>query len=313
MPTQCRVRPCVDIVVPFAGTTEAMTRALGGLCALKRNARDTVTLVDNRPRRDGGPVPDAAGVRVLRAPERQSSYFARNRGAAAGKAEWLLFLDADVEVPPSLVADYFERPVAADVGVLAGGIADEGADDAQQGIAARYAYLRRTLDQSKTLDRDRPYAQTANCAVRRTAFEQVGGFNPDLRSGGDADFCFRAAEAGWRLEPRLTAIVVHRGRRRVVAMLGQIARHGSGVAWLDSRHGGFQRQREGWGELAIWTGRRFASGVRSLIRRDRDQAILDFFDPLTRWAFRLGRLVPNRPVPRMRRLVGAGRGRGSRP
>ena len=49
------------------------------------------------------------------------------------------------------------------------------------------------MSQRNTLTGVRPYAQTAHCAVRRSAFEAVGGFREDIRSGGDADLCFRLA------------------------------------------------------------------------------------------------------------------------
>src|SRR3712207_7575346 len=54
-----------------------------------------------------------------------------------------------------------------------------------------------------TLDGTRwAYAQTANAAVRRTAFDAVGGFEERIRSAGDADLCWRVVAAGWELEAR---------------------------------------------------------------------------------------------------------------
>src|SRR5436190_688694 len=79
-------------------------------------------------------------------------------------------------------------------------------------LAARYAMLSRSMAQVSAGDRW-GYAQTANCAVRRTAFAAAGGFVETARSGADADLCFRLRDAGWTLEERPAAAAIHRSRR----------------------------------------------------------------------------------------------------
>ena len=44
-------------------------------------------------------------------------------------------------------------------------------------------------------------------------------FREDVRSGGDADLCWRLAAAGWELERRTGAAVVHRNRATIGALL----------------------------------------------------------------------------------------------
>src|SRR4051794_4548216 len=74
-------RPAVDVVVPFFGPRASLERLLAGLSGLQLREGDTVTVVDNRP-------PAARPVSgTMQAPERQSSYYARNRGAERGRAE----------------------------------------------------------------------------------------------------------------------------------------------------------------------------------------------------------------------------------
>src|SRR3954447_11218376 len=109
-------RAAVDVVVPFAGEEPELRDLLGRLARLELGAHDTITVVDNRPA--GAPPPDDA--RVVAPPARQSSSYARNRGAARGAAEWLLFIDADVDPPPGLVDDYFADLPGERDGVLAG-------------------------------------------------------------------------------------------------------------------------------------------------------------------------------------------------
>ncbi len=177
-------------------------------------------------------------------------------------------------------------------GLLAGGIRDEAADD---GPVARTVARYSSLDQSHTLDRGRwAYAQTANCAVRRAAFEAVGGFDEGARSGGDADLCFRIVEAGWAIEPRLAASVSHRNRSSLRSLAGQKARHGSGAAWLDRRWPG-ALPRESRRTLAERGARHLRRAAVALARGDRDRARAELVYPVSAWSFELGRLLPNDP------------------
>jgi hypothetical protein len=236
-------RPAVDVVVPYAGDDDGLAAAVRTFAGLARAAGDTLTIVDNGPpkTRDGAP----SSAEVLLATDVPSSYFARNAGAARGTNEWIVFLDADVEPPADLLDAYFASPVGERVAVLAGGVADgEGA-----GAAARHAVQTAAMSQDNTMAGEWAYAQTANAAVRRAAFEAVGGFTATIRSGGDADLCFRLRAAGWEVERREEARVVHRPRSSLFALLRQRARHGSGARWLDERWPGAIPPRRSLGDL----------------------------------------------------------------
>lgn len=265
-------RPSADVVVPFAGSDAALREVHARVAALTLRDGDTARVVDNR----GQPV--------------RSSYYARNAGAAAGSAEWLVFLDADVRFDADLLDRLLGPPPAADVGVIAGGIADEVVEETP---VARALERRRAMDQRVATDRERPFAQTAHCAVRREAFEAIGGFADAVRSGGDADLCFRLAEAGWRLEARHDVVARHEARATLPAVVRQVARHGAGAAWVERRHPGAMPRRlsPGW---AVWTVLRAAGAAAALARRDRDAAWDAALDAVLAWAFEIGRLLPNR-------------------
>jgi cellulose synthase/poly-beta-1,6-N-acetylglucosamine synthase-like glycosyltransferase len=283
-------RPAVDVVVPFAGDAAALRRLLDRLAALRTGPEDSVVAVDNR----GVGI---EGDQVLVAAGERTSYFARNAGAKRGTAEWLLFLDADVDAPADLLDRLFDPLPGTSTAVLAGGVADETPGDGAP-AAVRYAWLKSSMSQSVTLGHGRwPFAQTANCAVRRSAFEAVGGFREGVRSGGDADLCYRLAAAGWELERRESATVVHRNRPTVPRLLAQRFRHGSGAGWLEREHPGSLPRRR-WPGLAAWAARRAVAGAVAAARGDRDAALLGLLDGPAVWAFELGRLVPNRPLRR---------------
>jgi hypothetical protein len=255
---------------------------------------DTLTVVDNR----GRGVEDRD---VVVAAEVRTSYFARNAGARRGHAPWIVFLDADVDAPADLLDRLLGEPIGDRVGVLAGGIRDEPPGPGAS-AAVRYAARRASMSQRTTLVGRGAwaFAQTAHAAVRREAFAAVGGFRDDVRSGGDADLCFRVRAAGWELEERPGAVVVHRSRTTVRRLLANRFRHGSGAGWLEREHPGSMPARR-WPGLAWWALRRAGAGIAAAVRGDRDAAIEGLLDGPAVWAFELGRLVPNRELPRARR------------
>ena len=294
-------RPPVDVIVPFRGEAAALGELRARLAALTVADGDTVTVVDNRPEA-GAPQREEHGVRVLPAPALQTPGHARNRGAEAGSAPWLVFMDADVVAPAGLLDRYFDPPPAERTGLLAGGVRDE-APGAGAGPASRYAHLRSSMSQEMTLQHgDWAFIQTANCACRREAFEQVGGFREEIRAGEDADLCYRLRAAGWELERREQAEAVHRSRSTLRALLAQKACHGAAGAWLDRAYPGSfpARRRPG---LTWWGIRRAVTGLWGALRtRDGDEALVALLDPATTLAYEFGRSLPNeRPLPWRRR------------
>jgi GT2 family glycosyltransferase len=286
-------RPAVDVVVPFRGPAAELTALEARLGALALTGQDTLTIVDNSPGGSAG----GAGPRVLPAPGLQTPGFARNRGAERGRARWIVFLDADVAPEAGLLEAYFDPAPAETTGLLAGGVRDEPPPPGA-GPAVRYSHLRGPMSQEMTLQHGEwAFVQTANCAVRRRAFEQVDGFREGIRAGEDADLTYRLRAAGWGMERRERALGHHRSRATVRALLAQKACHGAAGAWLDRRYPGSFPSRRLPGLL--WWGLRHATaGIAEGAReRRRDVALMAVMDPLSTIAYELGRFLPNhRPL-----------------
>jgi len=94
-----------------------------------------------------------------------------------------------------------------------------------------------------------------NLAVRRAAFEELGGFRPQFETAGDdVDFCWRLLESGWILAFVPGAFVWHRRRTSFLHYLKQQYGYGraeallykvhpdrfnsSGIKWLGGVYGG---------------------------------------------------------------------------
>jgi GT2 family glycosyltransferase len=273
------------VVVPFTGTADQLARLLHELMRLRLSPGDEVIVADNRGdarslQHEHIRVQAAAGIRT--------PGFARNQGATTARGDWLVFIDADTHPRPSLLDDYFDPAPHESAGVLAGAIHDIASSTS---VVGSYSAARGQMSQDTTLRREWPYAQTANCAVRRRAFDQVGGFVERARAGEDADLCFRLQAAGWTIEERPGAVVEHRSRESLGSLLGQLVRHGSGAAWVERRFPGSFPTPSPPG-LA----RRFGHDARTAVRsvRDRRVAQTALLDLVGGMAFELGRLLPNR-------------------
>ena len=230
-------RPVVSVVMPFAGDGSAAAAAIETLLALDLRPGDELILADNSVLPVASTVTTGA-VKVVRAIAERSPAHARNTGAAIAHNDWILFLDSDCLVHHGLLDAYFALPVSDDVGVLAGEVLAAPAGDT---LAARYGAARGFLSQEAHLRHPyRPRAVAANLMVRRSAFEQVGGFYEGVRAGEDTDFSWRIQAAGWRLELRSEASVEHRYRTTLRDLRSQWRGYAAGRAWLARRYEGFE-------------------------------------------------------------------------
>ncbi len=260
-------RPDVSVVMPFAGHAGGAAAALQSLRSLDRGPGDELILVDN-----SGILPPDAGapdVRVVAAAGERSPAHARNVGAGKASRDWILFLDADCRPVGCLLEAYFTASIAPDIGALAGELV---AASGGSSLVARYGAARNFLSPQAHLRHSfMPRAVAANLLVRRSAFEQVGGFYEGIRAAEDTDFTWRLQQAGWRLELADRALVEHQYRTTLRDMRRQWRGYAAGRAWLGRRYEGFTP------EPAVARGlvraRRLLAGGR--LRRQRPRVTSD--------------------------------------
>jgi GT2 family glycosyltransferase len=285
-------RPGVCVIVPFFGSAAEAQEALERLGTLERGAGDRIVLADNTPDAVAAGLPGAPGVEVLVCESKRTAYGARNEAAAAAGQEWLLFLDDDCRPEPDILDRYFEPPPAGRTGLVSGSV---GGLEGQPGFVPGYARSRNHLDQEflATSHVFRPMGVTANLLVRRSAWEEAGGFAELVRSGADGDFCWRVQDLGWNLEHRPGAGAPHVHRASVREAVRKAARDGAANPWLARRWPGYPA-RIGMLRQVV----RAAGGVPVwLLRGKPRRAAYKAFDVLWVLAADLGTLTGNR-IPR---------------
>ncbi|MDY7014498.1 MAG: glycosyltransferase, partial [Cyanobacteriota bacterium] len=174
-------------------------------------------------------------LRALNENQIQSSYAARNTGIEAAKSEFLAFTDADCRPIPQ----WLERLVRSFADARVGLVVGEVAALPGKTWLERHADRQNTLTQKDTLAHPFcPYGQTANLAVRRAVFKEVGLFRPYLTTGGDADLCWRILrETAWQYHFAEDAIVKHRHRVNLKEFRSQWERYGRSNKYLHELHG----------------------------------------------------------------------------
>jgi cellulose synthase/poly-beta-1,6-N-acetylglucosamine synthase-like glycosyltransferase len=185
----------VASVLPAHAQGALLEGCLASLRAQDRPIEDMI-VVDDSP---DGEVGEIEGTRVLRSGGR-GPYAARNLGWRATDADVVLFLDARSRPRPDWarrLTDLFADPSVA----LAG---SEVRIRGGSSIGARLSARHQFFELHKYVDDGffRPYLPTCNLAARRVDLEAVGGFG-EVRSGGDADFCWRVLDREGR---RLTTV-----------------------------------------------------------------------------------------------------------
>lgn len=182
-------RPTFDVVIPAHDAAATVVAAVRSALDQRLPAR-SVTVVADGCRDDTAALADAAGADVVIS-HRGTPGGARNVGAASGTAGWIAFLDADDLWRPGwleAVATVVAR--SPEVGLCYGTV--ETADATGQPIRAPEPrrpsgdLYQRLLDDS--------FITTSAVVVRRSVFEQVGGFDERYHEVEDYDLWLRLAE-----------------------------------------------------------------------------------------------------------------------
>ncbi|MDH3428671.1 MAG: glycosyltransferase [Gammaproteobacteria bacterium] len=157
------------------------------------------------------------------------SYAARNVGIDKSHGEVLAFTDADCVPEPDWIKEGVAALLAGGSECLVGGAVLFHAPESRRATEL-YQYVSGFPQRANVTERG--FAATANLFGHRKHFDRVGLFNTELLSGGDLDWCLRAAQHGIKAAFCEAAIVVTSPRADLFSAIRQARRVAGGRVLL---------------------------------------------------------------------------------
>jgi cellulose synthase/poly-beta-1,6-N-acetylglucosamine synthase-like glycosyltransferase len=197
----------ITFVIPVRNDAARLRRCLE---SIRRNETAfgaiDIVVVDNGSSDGSADVARAAGARVLVVPGVRVAEL-RNRGASLSDVDVLAFVDADHEISADWVEaalHSFDDPSVGAVGALCH-------------PPAEGTWVQRKYDLLRTHSpgiRETEWLGAGNMAVRRAAFDRVGGFDSRLEASEDVALSQSLRQAGYRLSTNERLFSVHFGDPR---------------------------------------------------------------------------------------------------
>lgn len=164
-------------------------------------------------------------ARIVDSSDMRSASHARNVGARAARGDVLLFCDGDDIADPRWLVSL----VSAVEGVAAAG---GHLDEERLAIEGQEHWRPPATPGDLPAFLGRPFLVTANMAVKRDAFEKVGGFDTSLLRGEDIAFSWDLLEHDLELVYAPEAVMYYRHRQGMKAMMRQHYLYGKGLSQL---------------------------------------------------------------------------------
>lgn len=251
--------PSVSVVVCTHNGSLTLPQCLDGVRGLSYPDFELI-VVDDGSSDDSAAIARAHGATVV-ASEHRGLSAARNAGIARASGEIVAFLDDDA-YPDSDWLHYLAALLRANGHAGVGGPNIPPEDDglvAECVAAAPGAPIHVLIS-----DREAEHVPGCNMAFRKSALEEIGGFDERFRvAGDDVDVCWRLQESGRTLGFSAGAVVLHRRRDSVRRYLRQQYGYGKAEALLERKWPG-RYNRAG---SSRWSGRIYESPGDGPLRR----------------------------------------------
>ncbi len=239
--------PRMAVVVVSYNAREDLLAYIRSICQASAPP-PPIVVVDNGST-DGGPAVIQAefpDVRLIVDPANRGYGAAANLGARGSDAPYLLLLNSDTLLAPGALdalSDYLDAhprvaiagprlvspdgllerschpPLGSVRSVLEKGLLGRALARVP-GIGPRWALVNWAHDRARPV----PWVTGAALAIRRSAFDAVGGFDEGyFMYAEEADLCWRCTRAGWQVHFAPVTEVVHRGAASTAPIRGPMA------------------------------------------------------------------------------------------
>ena len=195
----------LHIILPAYNEGDNIERCIRTIQSAIGNRDIPITLVDNQSTDNTTEIARSLGVDVLEFEEKLTIAELRNRGAAHVRADFILFIDSDMEVPADWIEKFEEVQRESNADVLGFVVS---VPDSAPWFAKIWA-MRTNARREKLQEID--FLPGHNIAVRRSFFEDVGGFSTELRTSEDKDLVMRLKAAGARVFSAPPIGIIHWG------------------------------------------------------------------------------------------------------
>jgi glycosyltransferase involved in cell wall biosynthesis len=236
----------ISVILPVRDGMPWLEEQLRALAAQKCSEPWEVVIADNgstdgsrdfaqlwSERRRGFRVVDASGLHGAPA--------ARNAGVREANGDLLAFCDADDCVHAGWLAGCVAALQHADVVAGLFDFWSLNGISASPSVPAAFRQLGFL-----------PAGLGANLAIRRQAFDKVGGFTEDMLPGEDIDLCWRLQLDGFRFDIARDAIVAKRARSKFGEVFAQAFAYGRSGVVLHGLYRNAGAHRDLYGAYKSW-------------------------------------------------------------
>ncbi len=182
------MKPILSIVVIGRNEGERLERCLRSVNAAQSAGQAELIFVDSNSADDSVVRARRFGATVIELTGKCSAARARNAGWQAATGKWILFLDGDTVLHADFVSWALQQTADADVAVVWGH---------RRELRPTANFYHRVLDLDWVYAPGRSEFCGGDALMRRTALEQLRGFDATLIAGEEPELCSRLRAAGY--------------------------------------------------------------------------------------------------------------------
>lgn len=235
----------ISVIVPTKNEGKNIRRCLESIKKQTTKPAEVI-VVDNYSTDNTPTIARRLGAAVYtQGPERSSQ---RNFGASKAKADYLFFIDADMELEDDVIleaANLLNKEPRLKAIIVP-----------EKSVGAGFWAQARTLERSFYLNE--PNIEAARI-FQKKAFIELGGYDPSLTAAEDWDFHQRFSKKG-EIGRINAQIIHHEGKLSLASHLTKKYYYAKDIARYAQKNPSFFRQQSGWGRFYI-----FAKNWKKLI------------------------------------------------